>query len=69
MFLEQLRWKWVEWGFVDEALDATALERTSHQSKSYGYLVIDSSPHADSNYRLCTNIFPNEDSVVYVPKA
>ena len=34
----------------------------------YGYLIIDSSPHADSKYRLRTKVFPNEDPVVYVPK-
>ena len=33
----------------------------------YGYLVIDSSPHADCKHRLRTSIFPNEDTVVYVP--
>ena len=34
----------------------------------YGYLVIDSSPHAVAKNRLRTRIFPNEDPVVYVPK-
>ena len=34
----------------------------------YGYLVIDSSPHAISKYRLRTKIFPNEDPLVYVLK-
>jgi hypothetical protein len=34
----------------------------------YGYLVIDTSPHADDRYRLRTNIFPGEDMIVYVPE-
>ena len=36
--------------------------------KPYGYVVIDSSPHANEQYRLRTRIFPNEDPLVYVPK-
>ena len=36
-------------------------------SKPYGYLLIDLSPHSDNSYRLKTNIFPNEDTVIYVP--
>ena len=34
----------------------------------YGYLVIDNSPNSDVKYRLRTRIFPDEDSLVYVPK-
>ena len=33
----------------------------------YGYIVIDSSPHATPEYRLRTHIFPGEDCTVYVP--
>ena len=35
---------------------------------SYGYLVIDNSPHCEEKYRMRTRIFPNEDSLVYIPK-
>ena len=34
----------------------------------YGYIVIDSSPHAELKHRLRTRIFPNEDPIVYVPR-
>ena len=34
----------------------------------YRYLIIDSSPHCDSKYRLRTNIFPSEYPIVYAPK-
>lgn len=37
-------------------------------SGDYGYLVIDSSPNARQEYRLRTNIFPNQDCQVYIPK-
>lgn len=33
----------------------------------YGYLVIDLSPGTPRNYRLRTNIFPGEDTIIYVP--
>ena len=36
-------------------------------SKPYGYLVIDLSPHREENYCLKTNIFPNDDQIVYMP--
>ena len=36
--------------------------------KKYGYLFIDLSPHSDNEYRLRTNIFPGEDTIVYYPK-
>jgi len=34
----------------------------------YNYLVLDMSPHSDDKYRLRTNVFPGEDTIVYVPK-
>ena len=37
-------------------------------SKKYGYLFIDMSPHSDNEYRLRTNIFPGEDTIIYRPK-
>jgi hypothetical protein len=36
-------------------------------SKPYGYLLVDLSPHSDENYSLKTNIFPEEDTIVYLP--
>ena len=35
---------------------------------TYGYLVIDMSPHTDDRYRLRTHIFPGEHTIVYIPK-
>lgn len=35
---------------------------------SYGYLVIDMSPHSEDKYRLRTHILPGEDPVVYTPR-
>jgi hypothetical protein len=35
--------------------------------ESFGYLVIDLSPHAEEDYRLRTKIFPGEDTIVYKP--
>jgi len=35
--------------------------------KPYGYLVVDLSPHSHDQYALKTDIFPNEDTIVYVP--
>jgi len=34
----------------------------------YGYLLIDNRPQTEDIYRLRTQIFPNEDQVVYVPR-
>ena len=34
-------------------------------SQPYSYLLIDISPHTDPKYRLRTNIFPDEDPIVY----
>lgn len=36
-------------------------------SQRYGYLVVDLSPHNEDCYQLKTNIFPNEDTVIYIP--
>jgi hypothetical protein len=36
--------------------------------KPYTYLIVDSSPHCNYQYRLRTNIFPDEYPIVYVPK-
>ena len=35
-------------------------------SKPYGYLVVDLSPHS-SNFKLKTDIFPDEYTIVYLP--
>ena len=37
-------------------------------SEKYGYLCIDMSPHSEDLHRMRTNIFPSEDTVVYIPK-
>lgn len=37
-------------------------------SKPYGYLVLDFSPGAEEAYRVRTNVFPGEDTIVYQPK-
>ena len=34
-------------------------------SKPYGYLVVDLNPHSDEAYRFRTDIWPNEDTLVY----
>ena len=34
-------------------------------SKPYGYLILDFSPSAEEEYRVRTNIFPEEDTIVY----
>ena len=34
----------------------------------FGYLVIDMAPHVRDTYRLRTHVFPEEDSIIYVPK-
>ena len=36
-------------------------------SKPYGYLLVDLSPHNPTKYKLKTNIFPHEDTIVYIP--
>ena len=36
--------------------------------RPYGYLVLDFSPAAEEAYRLRTNVFPGEDTVVYQPQ-
>ena len=40
---------------------------TDCMAKPYGYLLIDLSPHSDDAYRLKTNIFPDEDRIIYSP--
>lgn len=37
-------------------------------SRPWGYLLVDLNSHSDDKYRLRTNIFPNEETVVYVPE-
>ena len=37
--------------------------------KPFAYLLIDNSPHGHPKYRLRTNIFPNEDTLIYVTKS
>ena len=34
---------------------------------AYGYLVVDLCPHSVDDYKIKTNIFPGEDTVVYMP--
>ena len=46
--------------FVEAYNDAT--------KEPYGYLFCDFSPHTDDETRFRSNIFPGEDTVVYVPK-
>jgi len=36
-------------------------------AQPYGYLVIDLSPHNEDCYQLKTNIFPGQDTIVYIP--
>lgn len=39
---------------------------TSYQDAlTYGYFIIDMSPHAEDQYRLRTHIFPGEDPIIY----
>lgn len=42
---------------------------TDATGMTYGYLVVDLSPHSDDTYRLRTNVFPGEDPIVYVHKS
>jgi hypothetical protein len=44
---------------VDAFEDATA--------KPYGYLMVDLRPETQEDRRIMTNIFPNEETIVYVP--
>lgn len=37
-------------------------------SKPYGYLVLDFSPSGQEEYRVRTNVFPDDDTVIYRPK-
>jgi hypothetical protein len=37
-------------------------------SKNYGYLIVDVSPESEKKYQLRTAIFPEEDTIVYLPK-
>jgi hypothetical protein len=36
-------------------------------TRPYGYLVVDLSPHNEDGYKLKTNIFPDEDTIIYIP--
>jgi len=36
-------------------------------SQPYGYLVLDFSPGAEEAYRVRTNVFPGEDTIIYQP--
>ena len=38
---------------------------TDATQEPYGYLLVDTSPHAEDKYRLRTHIFPGEDPIVY----
>lgn len=37
-------------------------------SKSYGYLLVDMNPASHDKYRLRTHIFPQEETLIYLPK-
>ncbi|VDI51874.1 Hypothetical predicted protein [Mytilus galloprovincialis] len=37
-------------------------------SNPYGYLIVDLAPNSDDIYRLRTQVFPGEDTTVYVPQ-
>ncbi|CAG2255207.1 unnamed protein product [Mytilus edulis] len=37
-------------------------------SKSYGYLVVDITPHSDKSYQLRTDILPDQDTIIYQPE-
>ena len=36
--------------------------------EAFGHLIIDSGPRSKQEYRLRTNVFPNQDCTVYIPK-
>jgi hypothetical protein len=38
---------------------------TDATREPYGYLLVDTSPHAKDGYRLRTHVFPGEDPVIY----
>lgn len=37
------------------------------EQQPYGYLFINMKPNTDEKYRLCTNIFPNQTPIIYLP--
>ena len=37
------------------------------EQQAYGYLFINMKPNTDERYRLCTNIFPGETPIIYLP--
>jgi hypothetical protein len=37
--------------------------------RSYGYLIIDLSPNVDKRYKLRSNIFPGEETIVFLPQS
>ena len=37
-------------------------------AQNYGYLVVDLSANIDNRYKLKTNIFPQDQTVIYMPK-
>ena len=41
---------------------------SNNNNNNYRYLLCDFSPHTDDDTRFRTNIFPGEDTVIYVPK-
>ncbi len=47
-------------GFLETYEDATA--------QPFGYLVIDCNPKSPHSLKLCTNIFPGEQTIVYLKK-
>lgn len=36
--------------------------------RKYGYILLDLSPHTEKQYLLRTNIFPGEDTIIFLPK-
>jgi hypothetical protein len=43
------------------------LEAYTDSMEMTGYLVLDLHPHSDRKYRMRTRIFPNEDTIVFIP--
>ena len=37
-------------------------------SVPYTYLVLDTAPHSNPDYKMRTNIFPGEDPIIYLPR-